>query len=106
MQKITLWAVTSNTDLTEGRGHEYDVGYLRTKDAAEAAVKDKRYSKFCCMGVQGKNDVEYMVKERIFTIYDNHEDFFQEHDTEARFKAIRDRLGTKDMEFLTRYLQR
>lgn len=100
MKTITVWAVTSNTDLTEGRGYEYDVGYFNTHEHAINAVSDKRYSKFCGMGVQSPYDTNYKIHERVFNVYDSPTEFFNEHDIYTRLKGIRDKLGTEDMEFL------
>lgn len=103
MKSISLWAVTSNTDLTEGRGRKFDVGYFLTQEQAVATVMDKRYSKFCCMGVQSVKDKDYMVEQRNFVVYDDPKDFFTEHDTVARIEQIRNKLGQRDMDFLHKY---
>lgn len=100
MQNLVLYAVTSNTDLTEGRGREYDVGYFHNEEDAQNVVRDKRYAKFCCMGTQSPKDTEYKVSKKVFPIYQNPSDFWDNHSKSEKIIKIFNKLTTEEQELL------
>lgn len=100
MQNLVLYAVTSNTDLTEGRGREFDVGYFYNEAGAHTVVKDKRYATFCTMGEQSSKDVEYKVSKKVFPIYDSPSDFWDTHSKSEKIIKIFNKLTTEEQELL------
>jgi hypothetical protein len=88
MELINLFAVTSNTDLTEGRGATIVKGYFRERHIAEATVRDRRYSRYCVMGVQSDRDVKYAVRDDTIRIYGSVEEFFGNTVEERKKRAI------------------
>lgn len=88
MESYSLFAITSNSDTMEGRGHELVHGYTKTHDLAAEIVRDKRYSRFCSMGVQSVNDYKYMVREKHITVFSTVEDFFENLPDERRKRAL------------------
>lgn len=99
MELIKLFAVTSNTDLTEGRGGTIVKGHFREKHIADATVRDKRYSRYCVMGVQTPDDVKYTVREDTIRIYSSVEEFFN-NTQEERIKRAKAKLSDEDLDAL------
>lgn len=99
MEFIRLYAATSNSDTTEGRGSTIVQGHFRDIQIAKAVVEDKRYSRYCTMGIQTKDDVKYMVREENIKIYASVEDFFSNTVEERRKRAIA-KLSDEDCEVL------
>ena len=70
MSTLEFYAITYNSDGTEGRGHEVTLGYARDKAVADAIVSDPRFARHCVMGVHNpascvKNNV-HRAKLHIF----------------------------------------
>lgn len=99
MELIKLFAVTSNSDLTEGRGFTIVKGHFRERHIAEATVKDKRYSRYCVMGVQHETDAMYSVREDTFRIYRSVAEFFDNTVEERKKRAIA-KLDDDDLDAL------
>lgn len=99
MELINLFAVTSNTDLTEGRGITIVKGHFRERHIAEATVRDPRYSRFCVMGVQSDKDVKYAVRDDTIRIYSSVEEFFGNIVEERKKRAIA-KLNDDDLDAL------
>lgn len=106
MELINLFAVTSNTDLTEGRGVTIVKGHFRERQIAEATVKDPRYSRYCVMGVQSSNDVKYSIRNDTIRIYSSVNEFFDNTVEERKKRAIA-KLSDDDLDALglKRYVQ-
>lgn len=88
MKTIELVAITSNSDTTEGRGHTIIHGYAVDESTARAIVYDKRFAKFCIMGLQTPGDYKYMVKPATIKIFDSTDDFFDNTDDAIRKRAL------------------
>lgn len=88
MRTIEYWDATSNSDLTEGRGYTKVIGSFESKGLAESVVMDKRYARYCVMGVQTPNDSKYHVTHRIVTIHNDAEEFWNNTPEEIRKRAI------------------
>jgi hypothetical protein len=88
METLNLFAVTSNSDTTEGRGYTITHGYFHHNSIARAVVRDKRYRRYCTMGVQSPDDAKYMVQEQSIIIFDSVEEFFQNTEEERRKRAL------------------
>lgn len=99
MEFMNLFAVTTNSDLTEGRGRTIIKGYFRDKELAMATVNDKRYSRYCVMGVQDPHYAKYMVQDAAIHIYSSVEDFFT-NTVEDRRKAAIAKLTDDDLDAL------
>lgn len=76
MQNLELFAFTSNSDTTEGRGYRIVQGYTRDNALARAIVMDKRYARFCVMGCQSADDYKYMVEPALIKVYETVDEFF------------------------------
>ncbi len=88
MELINLFAVTSNTDLTEGRGATIVKGHFRERHIAEATVRDQRYSRYCVMGYQSSQDAKFQVRDDTIRIYSSVEEFFGNTVEERKKRAI------------------
>lgn len=99
METLDLISITSNSDTIEGRGYTIVHGYVNNLDLAKAIVADKRYSRFCGMGVQSKDDWKYMTSPTVIKIFDNVEDFFNNTTDERRKRALA-KLDAGDLEVL------
>lgn len=99
MQTFNLIGITSNSDTTEGRGHTIVHGYVNNLDLAKAIVADKRYARYCTMGVQSKDDWKYMTSPAVIKIFDSVEDFFNNTMDERRKRALA-KLDAADLEVL------
>lgn len=99
MELINLFAVTSNTDLIEGRGTTIVQGHFRERHIAEATVRDPRYSRFCVMGVQSDSDVKHAVRDETIRIYSSVAEFFNNTVEERRKRAIA-KLNDDDLDAL------
>lgn len=88
METIELTQVTSNSDTTEGRGYTIVHGYARNAEIARAIVRDKRYARYCVMGVQSSDDYKYMTGPATIKIFESVEDFFNNSKEEIRKRAL------------------
>lgn len=89
MKTLNLFAVTYNSDSTEGRGRDIVLCRFEEKDSAIAVVSDKRYARYCVMGVhQPLSAIKYNVREENITIFSNPTDFWENTEDERRKKAL------------------
>ena len=88
METIELTQITSNSDTTEGRGSTIVQGYARNAEIAHAIVRDKRYARYCVMGVQTHDDYKYMTAPVVIKIFESAEDFFNNSKEEIRKRAL------------------
>lgn len=88
METINLVQITSNSDTTEGRGYTIVHGYARNNEVAHGIVRDKRYARYCCMGVQSPDDYKYMTGPATIKIFDSVEDFFNNTKDEIKKRAL------------------
>ena len=61
---------------------------IRERHIAEATVRDRRYSRYCVMGVQSDRDVKYAVRDDTIHIYGSVEEFFRNTVEERKKRAI------------------
>ena len=90
MRTTEYFAITANSDTTEGRGHKFDTGVVFTNEAdAIAFATSSRYKRW---GVQGTVGSKYDVRKCTTHIFDRLEDFDANWDTvqkvEQREKAL------------------
>ena len=88
METLELTQITGNSDTTEGRGPTIVKGYARNAEIAHAIVRDKRYARYCVMGVQTTNDYKYMTVPVTIRIFESVEDFFHNSKEEIRKRAL------------------
>lgn len=89
MKVETLFAITHNSDLTEGRGHTVILGYTRTQELANAIVSDKRFSRWCCMGVHDARECQrHNVRKQDVVIFENAEEIYAREEDLERKKAL------------------
>ena len=99
MQTLDLIAITSNSDTTEGRGHTIVHGYTDDPGIARAIVQDKRFAKYCVMGVQQPDDYKYYNERAVIKIFDSADEFFNNTKDEIRKRAL-SKLTAEDRESL------
>lgn len=90
MNAQKLFAITSNSDTTEGRGRTLIHGYCKEKAHAVQIIKDERfYKKYGVMGCpayKAEND----ALEIDIIVFDNPEEFFSLHNKEnLRLQALK-----------------
>ncbi len=103
MQVINAFSITSNSDMTEGRGFTIIHGYCRNKADALAIVNDKRfYGKFGTMGCAPYDNGKFDVGEVAIRIFESAADFFNYDKDALKKQALakltpeeRDALGLK-----------
>lgn len=84
---ITFSELTYNSDSVEGKGHSVVGARFVNKDDAIAVCNDERWWKK--HGVWGgKTDPQYDVKEVVYTLFENKEDFFNYDVEEVKKKAL------------------
>ena len=88
METLELFRFTSNSDTTEGRGYTIVHGYTRDQNLAKAIVSDKRYSRYCVMGVQQPDDYKYMTGKSLITIYESVDEYFHSTPEEIKKRAL------------------
>lgn len=90
MEKLNLVKITTDSDSTEGRGYEIVIGYVRDMRTADAIVDDKRFSRFCVMGVHSPGQQKWQRAKIELPIYDSPEEFWADHnpEVEARRRAL------------------
>lgn len=88
---LTFYAVTKNSDSTEGKGYTIQLGHFANEGQALSCAKDKRYAKYCVMGVHHPDRAHHDVIPVHIKLYDNPEAFFAHHDK----LAIRERAIAK-----------
>lgn len=89
MLRQTLFAITYNSDSTEGRGHTLILGYAKSQELAVQIVTDPRFSQYCVWGVHSPSDaVKYNVKETELTIFESVEEAYVIRDEWTRQKAL------------------
>lgn len=88
METLELTQITSNSDTTEGRGYTIVHGYTRNGEVARAIVRDKRYARYCVMGVQHLDDYRHMTGPANIKIFESVEDFFDNSKEEIRKRAL------------------
>lgn len=88
METIELTRITSNSDTTEGRGYTIVHGYARNARIAHAIVRDKRYARYCVMGLQSTDDYKYMTGPATIKIFESVEDFFHNSNEEVKARAL------------------
>ncbi len=86
MNTQKLFAITSNSDTTEGRGRTIIHGYCKEKAHAVQIIEDERfYKKYGVMGCpacKAEND----ARETDIIIFDDPEEFFKEN---LRLQALK-----------------
>ena len=88
MEIVELTKIMSNSDTLEGKGHTIVHGYARNAEIAHAIVRDKRYARYCVMGVQTPYDYRYMTEPVTIKIFESVDDFFQNSKEEIRKRAL------------------
>lgn len=88
MEAIELIQIISNSDTLEGKGHTIVHGYARNAEIAHAIVRDKRYARYCVMGVQTPDDYKRMTKPVTIKIFESVNDFFHNSKEEIRKRAL------------------
>ncbi len=90
METVKLYSVNKNSDQTEGRGIDIPVGHFLNRETAEKVVRDKRWKRYCVMGVHSpESDVKYAIREVNLNVYASAEEFWETHDeVEIRAKAL------------------
>lgn len=87
MKTFETWCLTSNSDLTEGRGIDRVVARFSNERAARDAYSDPRFSRYCVMGVKG-SDPGYQLKQEVVVIHDTASSFWDNTREEVRKRAI------------------
>jgi hypothetical protein len=104
MKTVTVYAVTENTDKTEGRGQESDTGiYFQSKLEAVRFVSSDRYKKFAVQGVINPKYAEHKVKLRTIALFDNVLDFDQNSEEMVKQQKIAEakaKLSSEEIELL------
>lgn len=98
--KIHLFAVTHNSDLTEGRGHTVTLAHFEDKNEALKVVNDPRYKKWCVMGVHQPGREQHNVSERTIVVYHSAEEFWEQYDTDAKRARALAKLTPEDRKLL------
>lgn len=76
MQVLELFKITYDSDTVEGKGHTITLSYADSSDVAKSIVEDKRFARYCVMGIQNPSDYIYKVHKEIIKIFNNPDDFF------------------------------
>lgn len=97
---LTFYAVTKNSDSTEGRGHTIQLGHFANEGQALTCAKDKRYAKYCVMGYHDPKSAQYNVMPVHIKLYDNPEAFFAYHEKEAIRERALAKLNKEEREAL------
>jgi hypothetical protein len=89
MKVETLFAITHNSDLTEGRGYTVILGYTRTQELANRIVSDKRFARWCGMGFHDAADCKKNnVRQQDVVIFENAEELYTRELDVERQKAL------------------
>lgn len=95
-----LFAITYNSDSTEGRGHTVTLGYAKSKKLAEEIVSDPRFGRFCVMGVHHAPDCrKYNVDEKTILIFESVDEPFDLEKQKLREQALK-KLSQEEREVL------
>lgn len=100
MQSRKLYEITYNSDQTEGRGYTISLGFVTTQAEAFKIVDDKRFARWCVMGVHNPGSERYNVLERTIDIYDTAEEFWEKHDVVEKRKRALAKLTPEDRKVL------
>lgn len=77
---LTFYAVTKNSDSTEGKGYTIQLGHFANEGQALTCAKDKRYAKHCVMGVHDPDSARHYVMPVHIKLYNDPEAFFAQYD--------------------------
>lgn len=90
MSTQELYAITYNSDGTEGRGHELTLGYARTRAVADQIVTDPRFSRYCVMGVHNPESCKkYNVRLAQVAIFESASELWGKEDEALRESALK-----------------
>jgi len=100
MSTLDLYAITYNSDGTEGRGREIILGYAHTKEIAEAIVSNPRFARYCVMGVHNPESCrKYNVHRASVEIFETADGPWAEENEILR-KAALSKLTQEEKEAL------
>lgn len=89
MHRQTLFAITYNSDSTEGRGPTLTLGYAKSQELAVQIVTDPRFKKYSVWGVHSAIDaVKYNVKETELIIFETVDEAYVIPDEQTRQRAL------------------
>ncbi|AYG47870.1 hypothetical protein DV532_26665 (plasmid) [Pseudomonas sp. Leaf58] len=89
MTSQNLFAITYNSDTTEGRGYTITLGYTHTRELADAIVSDPRFSKYCCMGFHNAEECrKYSVRPAELLIFESVDELYDREQEAERQKAL------------------
>jgi hypothetical protein len=95
MKTLKVWACTTNSDQTEGRGSNYDVCYASTQEVASKIANNPAfYRSYGVMGYQNCG-----VSEREMVVYDNISEYL-EGVKNVEIKTALNKLTDKEKELL------
>jgi len=95
-----LYAITYNSDLTEGRGYPITLGFAKSEALAKAIVSDPRFGRYCCMGFHNAQDCQkYNVSPKSVLIFESVEEPFDLEKQKIRDKALA-KLTSEERELL------
>ncbi|AXH59717.1 hypothetical protein [Pseudomonas amygdali] len=90
MSTQELYAITYNSDGTEGRGREVTLGYTRSRAVADEIVSDPRFAKYCVMGVHNPESCKkYNVQRANVVIFESASDLWRKEDDALRESALK-----------------
>jgi hypothetical protein len=92
----TLYELTHNSDLTEGRGHTVSIAFMTDSAQAFKVVDDPRWVKYCVMGMHHPGRQTYDVRERNLLVYDSADEFWAQHDTATRKRVALAKLTSEE----------
>lgn len=89
MSELDLYAITYNSDGTEGRGRDLTLGYARTRAVADQIVTDPRFAKYCVMGVHNPESCKKNnVHRSQVPIFDSASELWDKEDEALRESAL------------------
>lgn len=89
MKRIELFAVMSNTDLTEGRGQAYPVVYTEHEGVAHDIVNSPAfYKEYGVMGCPPYNDGKYSIAKKEIVVVESVQDYLKFQNDERRRAAL------------------
>lgn len=90
MSNLDLYAITYNSDGTEGRGRELILGYARNRAVADEIVSDPRFARYCVMGVHNPESCKkYNVQRAKVAIFESASDLWRKEDEALRESALK-----------------
>lgn len=100
MSSQNLFAITYNSDTTEGRGYTITLGYTHTRELADAIVSDPRFSKYCCMGFHSADECRKLnVRAAELRIFESVDELYDRELQAERQKALA-KLDPRDRKVL------